>query len=179
MTKNKTTMKKTIFTLAAFSLLLVGCGEENVKLNPANDNASSNLAAGSQSEEELRAAAEKRKEEQRKKEEEKLANQTTMEISPKEFDFGTIAKETPVSKTFTITNTGDKPLVINDAKASCGCTVPKKPEEPIAPGDSGELEVTFTSNKGQAGQNISKNVTVSANVPNGSQIVKIKAQVEE
>jgi len=172
-------MKKTIFTLSIFSMFLFSCNEESVTLETTNENAVSNLAAGSQSEEEIKAAQEKRQAEQKKREEARLANQTQMEISPSEFDFGIIEKETPVSKVFTITNTGDKPLIINDAKASCGCTVPKKPEEPIAPGDSGEMEVTFTSTKSQAGSNINKTVTVTANIASVTQVVKIKAQVKE
>ncbi len=172
-------MKKTVYFLATFFLLL-GCNnEETVKLNPTGENATSNLAAGSASEEELREQAEKRRLELEAKEKERKANETTMKIEPTVHDFGVIAKETPVSKTFIITNTGDKPLIINDAQASCGCTVPKKPEEPILPGETGELEVTFTSNKGQAGQAINKTVTVSANIPSQSQKVTIKAQVEE
>lgn len=102
-----------------------------------------------------------------------------MEIMPASHDFGMIPKGQPVSKVFTIKNTGDKPLTIEDAKASCGCTVPKRPEEPIMPGETGELEVTFTSKPNQAGQQISKNVTVTANIEGAKQVVTISGKVEE
>lgn len=169
-----------VFWSVALVLVFSACGgEETVELNPIDGEATSNLSSGSQSEEEIKAAKTKREEELRIAEEEGAASQTTMEILPSEHDFGTIKKEVPVSKTFTIKNTGDNPLVINDAKASCGCTVPKKPEEPIAPGETGELEVTFTSKPNQAGKSINKTVTVSANIPSANQKIKIKAQVEE
>lgn len=172
-------MKKIIWSVAVFSMLLSCNSESEVELNPSEEKTSSNLAAGSQSEAELREAAEKRKEESRKRAEELEATQTTMEIIPAEFDFGNIPKEQPVSKVFKLKNTGDKPLTIQDAKASCGCTVPKKPEEPILPGETGDLEVTFTSKPNQAGQTISKNVTITANIPNSQQRLTIKGKVEE
>lgn len=173
-------MKKTIFYLSMFFFVLTSCtNEPEVKLEPSETDKRSNLAAGGKSDEELRAAAEKRREEEKREEEERLAKMTTMEISPMEFDFGNIPKEVPVTTTFTIKNTGDKPLIVQDAKASCGCTVPKKPEEPIAPGESEEMEVTFTSKPNQAGQTISKNITITANVDGASQRVIVKGKVEE
>ena len=172
-------MKKIIWSVAVLSLLLSCNSESEVELNPSEKKKSSNLAAGSQSEEELREAAQKRKEESRKRAEEIAAKQTTMEIIPAEFDFGNIPKEQPVSKVFKLKNTGDKPLTIQDAKASCGCTVPKKPEKPILPGETGDLEVTFTSKPNQAGQTISKNVTITANIPNTQQKLTIKGKVED
>ncbi|RFC55338.1 DUF1573 domain-containing protein [Brumimicrobium aurantiacum] len=101
-----------------------------------------------------------------------------MEVTPSVYDFGSIPKETPVSTVFKIKNTGDKPLIINDAKASCGCTVPRKPEEPILPGEVGELEVTYKSNPGQAGAPMNKSVTISGNIPGAQKIVTIKGQVQ-
>lgn len=172
-------MKKIFWSVAMFSLLLSCNNETVVELNPSEKKESSNLAAGSQSEEELRAAAEKRKIESRKRAAEIAAKQTTMEIIPAEFDFGIIPKGVPVSKVFKLKNTGDKPLTIQDAKATCGCTVPKKPEAPILPGETGDLEVTFTSKPNQAGQPISKKVTISANIPNNQQRITIKGTVEE
>ncbi|PKR81545.1 hypothetical protein CW751_03195 [Brumimicrobium salinarum] len=138
----------------------------------------SKLSAGSQSAEELKKAAEERKKKQEEAEKERLANQTTMEITPNVYDFGAIPKETPVSTVFTVKNTGDKPLIINDAKASCGCTVPRKPEEPIMPGEEGELEVTFESNAAQAGKPMNKTVTVTANIPGSTKMVTIKGMVD-
>lgn len=167
-----------MFFVSAF-LVLAAC-ESETKIETKNvEETRSNLAAGSASEEEIKEAAEKRRAELQRKEEERMQNTTTMEILPNNHDFGLIPKGKPVSKVFEIKNTGDKPLIINDAKASCGCTVPKKPEEPIMPGDSGELEVTFTSNPGQEGQTIRKTVTVTANILESTNTISITGKVSE
>jgi|SRR5690554_536683 len=174
-------MKKIVW-IFSIALIAFACNNESKTdstITVKDGETRSKLSAGSVSEADLKAAAEKREEDRKRAEEEKMANQTTMEISPSVFDFGNIPPEVPVSTKFKITNTGDKPLIINDASASCGCTVPKKPEEPIMPGDSYDLEVTFTSNPGQAGTAINKTVTVNGNVPGGSKTVSIKAQVSK
>lgn len=63
----------------------------------------------------------------------------------KSHDFGTIQEaKGPVSCTFEFTNTGDKPLLIIDAVASCGCTRPEYPSKPIKPGKTGKIKVTFS-----------------------------------
>jgi len=62
---------------------------------------------------------------------------------------------------FEFTNTGTEMLIIKNVSASCGCTIPEKPEEPIAPGQSGKIKATFDS-KGRAGLN-QKAITVLAN----------------
>lgn len=173
-------MKRIVWSLSVV-VLLFSCNsnDPDVDLEIKEGEKRSKLAAGNMSEEEMKAAAEKRKIEQEKVKEERLASQTTMEVMPPVYDFGVIKKETPVSTIFTVKNTGDNPLTINDAKASCGCTVPRKPEEPILPGETGELEVTFTSKPNQAGQNITKTVTITANIPNSTKIVTIKGKVKD
>ncbi|MEZ4936981.1 MAG: DUF1573 domain-containing protein [Crocinitomicaceae bacterium] len=92
-------------------------------------------------------------------------------------DFGTVPAVSENKHIFKFTNTGNVPLVIKDAKASCGCTIPKKPEKPIPPGEEGELEVIFKPKPGQEGTTVNKTVTVTANIPGGSTIVKITADV--
>ncbi|WP_107037692.1 DUF1573 domain-containing protein [Brumimicrobium mesophilum] len=174
-------MKKVIW-IFSFALLTFSCANEtgvdsNIEVKEGQKR--SRLSSGSQSAEELQKAAEERKAQQAKAQEEILANQTTMEITPNVHDFGSIPKETPVTTVFKIKNTGDKPLIVNDAKASCGCTVPRKPEEPIMPGEEGELEVSFTSNASQAGAPMNKSVTVTANIPGSTKIVTIKGQVQK
>ena len=93
----------------------------------------------------------------------------------KEHDFGEIAQGTPVEHTFKFTNTGKAPLVIVDAKSSCGCTVPQYPREPIAPGESGEMLVKFN---GSGKNQVSKTVTITANTEAGKETIKIKAFVK-
>ncbi len=86
---------------------------------------------------------------------------TTMEFNETTFDFGTVQDGEMVSHTYKFKNTGSEPLILSDAKGSCGCTVPKWPREPIAPGGSGEITVEFNS-KGKGGKRNQK-VTITAN----------------
>ncbi len=60
-------------------------------------------------------------------------------------DFGKIKQGTPVTYFFEIHNNSDKPIVVENASASCGCTVPEKPEKPISPGESGKLKVQYNA----------------------------------
>lgn len=78
-----------------------------------------------------------------------------------EFDFGTVNEGEMVSHPYKFKNTGKEPLIISNAKGSCGCTVPKWPREPIPPGGSGEIMVEFNS-AGKPGMQ-TKKVTITAN----------------
>jgi uncharacterized protein (DUF58 family) len=60
-------------------------------------------------------------------------------------DFGDIVQGQKVEHTFVLTNTGSAPLVISNVAATCGCTVPNWPKEPVAPGKSAEIKVSFNS----------------------------------
>lgn len=78
-------------------------------------------------------------------------------------NFGKFSKEDPIVKcTFGFTNTGTAPLIINQAFATCGCTVPKWPNKPIKPGERGEIEVTYNG-KGKFPGHFQKTVTVRTN----------------
>ncbi len=90
-------------------------------------------------------------------------------------EFGTIDEGDVVEHTFTFTNTGDTPLIIQDAKASCGCTVPRKPEAPVAPGKTSEIQVRFNSQGKPGMQN--KTITVTANTDPPTTRLFIKADV--
>jgi hypothetical protein len=91
-----------------------------------------------------------------------------------QFDFGTIDQGTNVEHVFKFKNTGEAPLMIVNAKSSCGCTVPEYTKEPIAPGDSGEMLVKFNG----SGQNqVSKTVTITTNTKEGTETLTIKAFV--
>jgi len=61
------------------------------------------------------------------------------------YDFGKITEGEKVTFNYRFKNTGEHPLVVASAVASCGCTVPEKPEEPIQPGATGMLKVVFNS----------------------------------
>src|SRR5690554_571135 len=115
-------MMKRVVYIFSIAMIAFSCANEtsvDSKIEVREGEQRSKLSAGSQSEEELKKAAEERRVQQEAAEKERLANQTTMEITPNVHDFGSIPKETSVSTVFKIKNTGDKPLIINDAKASC------------------------------------------------------------
>lgn len=83
-------------------------------------------------------------------------------------DFGTFSEANPVVKcVFTFTNVGDAPLVIHQAIASCGCTVPTYTKEPINPGASGQIEVTYNG-KGKFPGRFTKKITVRSNARENS-----------
>ncbi len=94
-----------------------------------------------------------------------------------QFDFGTIKEaDGPVTHAFTLKNVGNAPLVITRASASCGCTKPKFSTEPIAPGKSTKIEVTYNP-AGRPGQFV-KTVAVYSNGKEGAFILRIKGVVE-
>lgn len=95
-----------------------------------------------------------------------------------EHDFGTVKPLTTNTYKFRFTNTGDVPLTIENARASCGCTVPNWPKEPIMPNQSSEIEVEFTPKETQLGTQ-EKQITITANTPESNTILKIKANVVE
>lgn len=73
------------------------------------------------------------------------ANWTTVQWIDSVQNFGKVTDGEKVMITFHFKNTGSKPLVITNVTASCGCTVPSKPEEPIAPGQEGKITAEFNS----------------------------------
>lgn len=90
-------------------------------------------------------------------------------------DYGTIEKGSDGIRVFRFTNTGDAPLIIEKVYSSCGCTIPKKPEVPIAPGEEGEIQVKYDTNR--VGP-IRKTVTVNSNAIDQKTVaIKIKGTV--
>ena len=105
-----------------------------------------------------------------------VAETAIMTFDEASHDFGTITEGDVVKTTFTFTNTGKVHLYIVDARGSCGCTVPKFPKNlPIAPGEKGEILVSFDSNNKPNLQQ--KTVTISANTASGRETLRIKALV--
>ena len=73
------------------------------------------------------------------------ASGAAITFKEKSIDFGDITQGDKVSHTFELTNSGKAPLIISNVAATCGCTVPSWPKEPIAPGASAEIKVSFNS----------------------------------
>lgn len=101
---------------------------------------------------------------------------TTITFDTPVYDFGTRKTGEMVEYVYTFTNTGSEPLVISNAKGSCGCTVPEWPKEPIPAGANGEIKVRFDG-KGKTGSQ-SKNVTITANTNPPTTILTIKGNLE-
>lgn len=101
---------------------------------------------------------------------------TTIAFDNPVYDFGTRKTGEMVDYVYTFTNTGSEPLVISNAKGSCGCTVPEWPKEPIPAGGKGEIKVRFDG-KGKTGSQ-SKNVTITANTNPPTTILTIKGNLE-
>jgi hypothetical protein len=77
-------------------------------------------------------------------------------------DFGTIPEGPAAEHVFEFKNTGKEPLIIQNASASCGCTTPEWPKEPILPGKSGKITVRYNT-QGRGGQPFDKTVYISSN----------------
>jgi hypothetical protein len=89
-------------------------------------------------------------------------------------DYGTIEKGANGVRVFEFTNTGNAPLIISNVKSTCGCTVPKKPEGPIMPGETGEISVKYDTNRVNP---IRKTITVTSNAETPTIALKIKGLV--
>lgn len=92
------------------------------------------------------------------------------------YDFGNIKKGLPVTSTFEFINNGSEPLIISEAKGSCGCTSVEYSQQPIAPGAKGFVKATFNAS---AVGVFGKSVTVTTNATNKTAMLYIKGQVIE
>lgn len=89
-------------------------------------------------------------------------------------DYGTIEKGSDGIRVFEFTNTGTAPLIISSVRSTCGCTVPKKPKGPIMPGETGEIQVKYDTNRVNP---IRKTITVISNADTPTVALKIKGLV--
>lgn len=167
-------MKKTMFALSIISLMFVSCKKENAlsKVDPNSQDVQMNAPHPKDA---IVAA------------EQAVANGTQtspppadgkypqMSFTKKEHDFGTIKEGEKVETFFTFVNTGEAPLTITNASGSCGCTVPEFPKEPIKPGGTGKMKVSFDSS-GKPGMQ-QKSVNITCNTEKGSEVLTIKANV--
>ena len=89
-------------------------------------------------------------------------------------DYGIIENGEDGKKIFEFKNTGNAPLVFNRIFSSCGCTIPKKPEKPVLPGESGEIQVNYDTKRTGIFQ---KAITVRSNAKTPNIILRIKGEV--
>lgn len=98
-----------------------------------------------------------------------------VEFDRTEYDFGELIEGEIAEGTFKITNKGKVNLIITSAKATCGCTIPEWPKDPIPPGASADLKFTFNS-RGRAGKQ-NKSITLQTNSEKVTELIRIKGTV--
>jgi len=106
---------------------------------------------------------------------------TTLKFEQETYDWGKVMDGDKVTHVFKLKNTGKEPLIISNAKASCGCTVPEWPKDAIAPGKSGEIKVVYDS-KGKGavgGKEDSKKITITANTDPADSYLTIRGKVDK
>ena len=91
-------------------------------------------------------------------------------------DYGEVEFESDGKRVFKFKNIGTAPLIFKRISSSCGCTIPKKPEKPIEPGDSGEIEVEYDTKRVGI---FMKAISVVSNSKNSSIVLRIKGKVLE
>lgn len=101
---------------------------------------------------------------------------TMMTFEKMKHNFGTVTEGEKVRHAFKFKNTGEQVLIIADAIASCGCTIPKFPKRPIPPGGEGEIEVEFNTS-GRPGHQ-QKNVIIKANTQPDAMSIGFEADVQ-
>lgn len=97
-----------------------------------------------------------------------------IEFKTNVIDYGTIEKGADGVRIFEFTNTGNAPLIISNAKSTCGCTVPNWPKNPIMPGEKGEIKVKYDTKRVNP---IRKTITVTSNAETPTVALKIKGLV--
>lgn len=102
------------------------------------------------------------------------ADGPVMSFENTEVDYGTIEQGSEPLRVFNFTNTGNEPLIISNAKGSCGCTVPNYPKDPILPGESAKIEVRYDTKRIGPFQ---KTVTLTTNEATPTHTLKIKGKV--
>jgi len=143
-------MKKLFLSLVAAGLLLSACNQSKTSSTAATTDSAATTTANA-------------------------ANAPVMKFEKESHDFGKIKTGDKVNYDFKFTNTGKSPLIISEAHATCGCTIPEWPKAPVKPGESGIIKVTFNS----AGKNglQDKQITVTANTVPAQTMVHLIGEV--
>jgi len=101
-------------------------------------------------------------------------NAQEFKFEEESINYGKIDKGSNGERVFIFTNVGNQPLIIKNIQSSCGCTVPKKPTEPIMPGEKGEIKVSYDTNRVGG---FSKSITIFSNAKNSRKVIVIKGFV--
>lgn len=99
-----------------------------------------------------------------------------MEFETMEVDYGNIMQGSEPLRTVKFTNTGTTPLIISNARGSCGCTVPTWPKEPVMPGETSVIEVRYDTKR--VGP-INKTITITANDNTGTHTLRVKGLIKK
>ena len=142
-------MKRTFFIASLVAITLASCSSATDRIKSTDDSASGTEAM--------------------------MDALPTIAFAEEFHDFGEVQEGEVVEHTFTFTNEGEGPLIISNAQGSCGCTVPDWPRQPIAPGQKGQIKVSFNST-GRAGRQ-DKRVTLTTNAVPQSQVLNITSNV--
>lgn len=105
-----------------------------------------------------------------------VGQKTTLEVNDV-FDAGTVVKGEVIRAVFTVTNTGDYPLVFGEVRPSCSCTVADKPSEPIQPGESTEI-IAKVNTANVSSKEVTKSVTIMTNTTPSTKVLIIKAKIK-
>lgn len=108
--------------------------------------------------------------------EKQAVNGPKMEFETSVMDYGLIEHKADGKREFVLTNTGNAPLIISNAKGSCGCTVPTWPKAPIAPGESASIGVKYDTKR--IGK-FTKTITLTTNATEKTKILTIKGEVKK
>jgi hypothetical protein len=142
-------MKRTFFIASLVAITLASCSSATDRIKSTDDSASGTEAM--------------------------MDALPTIAFAEEFHDFGEVQEGEVVEHTFTFTNEGEGPLIISNAQGSCGCTVPDWPRQPIAPGQKGQIKVSFVST-GRAGRQ-DKRVTLTTNAVPQSKVLNITSTV--
>lgn len=150
-------MKKTVLAIAMITFAATGAFAQGKKLQPAVQQnagvtATTTAAAATPAE-----------------------PTTTIKFKTETHDFGTLQEGDPAEAEFVFTNTGKKPLIIQNVQPGCGCTTPFWSKDPVAPGKTGVIKAAYGT-KGRVGA-FNKNITVTSSA--GTNVIYIKGTVEK
>ena len=102
-------------------------------------------------------------------------NAPKLKIGEESYDFGTVVEGPQITHDFKIKNEGKEPLILSNVRASCGCTVPTWPKEPILPGKESVISATYNTS-GRPGH-FAKTITIESNAAGGNKVVTITGDV--